>query len=46
MNKYRKQLLENYIENHQEEVDRLDLQEISLDLNDLTVVPGLRGSLF
>ena len=46
MNKYRKQLLEDYIENHQEEVDRLDLQEISLDLNDLTVVQGLRSSLF
>ena len=46
MNKYRKQLLEDYIENHQEEVDRLDLHNISLDLNDLTVVQGLRGSLF
>ena len=46
MNKYRKQLLEDYIENHQEEVDRLDLQEISLDLNDLTVVQELRSSLF
>ena len=46
MNKYRKQILEDYIENHQEEVDRLDLNAISLDLNDLTVVQGLRSGLF
>lgn len=46
MNKYRKQILEDYIENHQEEVDRLDLYNISLDLNDITVVQGLRSGLF
>lgn len=46
MNKYRKQILEDYIENHQEEVDRLDLNNISLDLNDITVVQGLRSGLF
>ena len=46
MNKYRKQILEDYIENHQEEVDRLDLNAISLDLNDITVVQGLRSGLF
>lgn len=46
MNKYRKQILEEYIENHQEEVDRLDLYNISLDLNDITVVQGLSKNLF
>ena len=39
-----KQILEEYIENHQVEIDRLWLNEISLDLNDLAVVHGLSPS--
>lgn len=46
MNTNSRQLLEEYIENHQEEIDKLDLHNISLDLNDLTVVHGLSKNLF
>ena len=41
-----KQILEEYIENHYDKIDRVDLHEISLDLNDLTVVHDLDKNLF
>lgn len=46
MNNKSKELLEEYIENHYDKIDRLDLYNISLDLNDLTVAHELRSGLF
>ena len=46
MDNKRKHVLKEYIENHYDKIDRVDLHEISLDLNDLTVVHDLDKNLF
>lgn len=46
MNSKDKQLLEEYIENHYDKIDRLDLYEIRLDLNDLKVINETSSYLF